>query len=770
MIGLQHHLVLNSDIVIRRYEPPPSKDSPENRADDFVVTRTASRSPSLAVNRATVEFLLAFSRPCALLSAVQLISKRTTAAPETVLEEVYPSLKMFLNRGILVRLGGTRRGEGWRNIGRWSLERKIHDFDDSSVYLVKTNTGQFGALKLVRTGTADAMLERERRVLELVGNDLAPALLDFGLSPQGPFLVSDWKSGSVAADAFSELRASPDSRPALLRLAITMVDAYERLHEIGITHGDIQPKNVIIDLRNRAWIIDFANSVVPGLPPPTIRMGVPFFFEPEYAGALMLPDGAQAEFQPPTVRGENYAIAAMLFYLLSGVHCIEFSPERETLLRQVTEAEPSRLMDSAGVGWETVDRFLRPFLCKDPEQRPRSLAPLRDGLHSLLTTEPAAPTPFHIKRLVDPQRKIKAEFGLGSARLREFDLAPPRCSLTYGASGIAYALLRASQLTSDAELLWAADAWIELAELHAKDPEAFTACAIDLSRRRIGYASVSGAEPGLFFVKSLVRASAGDSTGSHVAVEQFFSAATYRPSHHADMNLGGVGLALASDCLCNLQLPGRTHRKLSGFRNQLVARAWQQSPPAFSSRSRLGFAHGVAGMVFAALTIGTSRETSEAAGRLRGMQVMMRRGVRWPVRAGSSYFMPGWCNGVAGHLLMWTKLWQTSGESEDREMMEKIAWGILESRTAMGNLCCGATGQAVSLAAFAAAAGEPLWQRRAQEILDKLQPKWPADDHPQSLYRGELGLMLARLECDSPEPMFPVWGASLVQPRFDTQA
>lgn len=762
MIGLNHRLVLNSDIVIRPFEPPHSKDSPEDCSDDFVVTRTASRSPSLAVNRETAEFLLAFSKPCALLNAVQLISKRTLAAPETVLEEVYPNLKTFLDRGILVRLGGTRRDDGTRRIGPWSLERRINDFDDSSVYLVKNDNGQFGALKLDHSGNPGGVLERERSVLELVGNDLGPALLDFGSSPRGPYLVSEWKSGSVATEAFSELRASPDSRAALLRLAVTLVNAYQRLHERGIIHGDIQPNNVVFDLHNRAWIIDFSSSVVPDLPLPSGRMGVPFFFEPEHASALLLQYGGQPKSQVPTVRGENYAIAAMLFYLLSGVHCIEFSPERETLLRQVEEVEPGRLTDSLGTAWDAVDRLIRPFLSKDPVQRPPSLSPLRDGLQSLLTPEPAVPISLFIKRQADPRQKIKVEFGLGSARLRKFDVVPPRCSLTYGAPGIAYALLRAAELSGDAELLWAADAWIELAEQHMKEPEAFTATAMGLTRRRIGYASLSGAEPGLFFAKSLIRAAMGDLQGTRTAVDQFLSAAAYRPSHHSDLNLGGVGLALAAGRLSGLPLPVRSRQKLSGFRNQLIARAWQQSPPVCSRSSRLGFAHGVAGMVFAALTNGPSRETSEAVGRLRVLPVMIRKGIHWPVRTGSSRFMPGWCNGVAGHLLMWTRLWQWSGQTEDREMMERIAWGILESRTAMGNLCCGAAGQAISLAAFAAAAADSSWQRRAQEYLDKLQPLWPNDDHPQSLYRGELGLLLARLECDSPAPIFPVWGASLI--------
>ncbi len=568
MIGLNHRLVLNSDIVIRRFEPQPSNDSKEGSDDDFVVTRTASRSPSLAVNRETAEFLLAFSKPCALLSAVQIISRRMLAAPETVLEEVYPNLKTFLDRGILVRLGGTRRAGRARRIGPWSLERKINDFDDSSVYLVKNDRGQFGALKLVRSGAADGMLERERRVMQMVGNDLVPALLDFGSSSQGSYLVSEWKSGCVAVEAFGELRASPESRPALLRLAIALLNAYERLHERGIIHGDIQPKNVVFDLHDRAWSIDFSNSVVPGMPLPEGRMGVPFFFEPEYARALLLQIGGQPASQVPTVRGENYAIAAMLFYLLSGVHCIEFSPERETLLRQVSEAEPGRLTDPWRAEWDAVDRLIRPFLSKDPEQRPPSLTCLRDGLERLLTPERVVPIAFSIRHQTDPLAKMKAEYGLGSVRLRKFDLVPPRCSLTYGAPGIAYALLRASELCDDAELLWAADAWIELAEQCSNEPEAFTARAMELTRNRIGYASLSGAEPGLFFAKSLIRAAVGDSQGAKFAVDQFLSAASFRPSHHSDTNLGGVGLALAADRLSKLPLPVRSRQKLSGLRRQ----------------------------------------------------------------------------------------------------------------------------------------------------------------------------------------------------------
>ncbi len=763
MIGLNNRLVLNSDVVIR----PVNVQGNRGTEEEFVITRSASRSPSLALNRESAEFLLAFAAPCSLLSAVQLIAKRLAAAPDTVLDEIHPVLRTFVERGILVRTGNARRAPGARRIGEWFLQRRINDFDDSSVFLVKDEHGRFGALKLIRPGMPPGVLERERRVLELAGGDIVPHLLDHGSSALGDYLVSEWKAGSVAADAFREVRNSPDSRNEALRLAVALAGAFERLHERGIVHGDIQPKNVIFDLQNAAWIIDFSHSIVPGLLMPVHRMGVPFFFEPEYAKTVL---AGAAKTMLPTVRGENFAVAAMLYYLLSGVHSIEFSPERETLLQQIAEVEPRPLTDASGAPWEGADRAIRPYLSKDPEQRPASLRKLEESLASLLPPEPRGGhqhlAAFHIQRGIDPLRKIRDEFGFGSARMRNFDVAAPRCSLTFGAAGISYALLRAAELCDEPELLWTADAWIELAERHADEPEAFTSPAIDLTRRKIGYASLACAEPGLWFAKSLVRAAAGDASGASSAAARFLTAAKFRPSHHADVNLGGVGLALAADRLSRLRLPAARGRELREFRNQLIERAWHDGSGRPARNNRLGFAHGVAGMVFASLTRGESPEISDALAELQKDTVMMRRGVRWPVRAGGEYFMPGWCNGVAGHLLMWTRLWQISGAAEHRETMERAGWGILESATAMGNVCCGAAGQAVTLACFARAVGDPAWRTRAGGFLERLRPQWPKDDHPQSLFRGELGLLLARLECDSAAPRFPVWGESLHAPRL----
>jgi serine/threonine protein kinase len=765
MIGLHHRMVLNSDVVFRS-GGTGAAITPGDLGDSAVIlTRRASRFPSLAVNRETAEFLLAFTEPCALAIAVQLVAKRLGASSEEVLTEIYPNLHTFVERGILVRVGRTRRNLDVRRIGQWEIQRSVHDFDDSAVLLVRNDKGVFGALKLIRGARAAGVLARERQMLEVVGTELSPAILDSNFISSVPYLVTEWKPGLVAADAFRELRTT-GSRPALLRLAVRMLNAFENLHELGVIHGDIQPKNVLFDFSERMWILDFTNASAPGSPCPW-RSGVPFFFEPEYAKALLT---TPPKSIPASLHGENYGIAALLFYLLSGVHTIEFSVERETMLKQIAERETRPLVDFRGVPWPAAAEALRPYLSKDPRYRPESLDPMRDALaaeaDAAISSQPeAAPSPrlLNVRTSIAPERYIKDEFGLRSERLQKFDVLAPRCSLNFGAAGISYALLRAAELSNDAELLWAADAWIEQAEKHMKEPEAFTAARLELTRRRVGYASLACCEPGLFFVKSLVRASMDDPTGTRVAVEQFMSAANYRWSRLADLNLGGIGLALAADSLQRLALSDEQKRRLGRLRERLVDRAWQTVSPSFAPNSRLGFAHGIAGLVFGALTVGHSECVEKGVSELRRLAVMLRRGIRWPVRSRTQFFMPGWCNGVPGHLLMWARLWQQSGTDEDRDMAERCAWGVWESRTTMGNLCCGATGQAAALATFACVVDEPVWRGRACEMLDKLRPTWPKDDHPQSLFRGELGLQLMRLECESGATVrFPVWGDSLV--------
>jgi eukaryotic-like serine/threonine-protein kinase len=358
---------------------------------------------------------------------------------------------------------------------------------------------------------------------------------------------------------------------------------------------------------------------------------------------------------------------------------------------------------------------------------------------------------------------MKALYGLGSRSLREFSLVAPQCSLSYGAAGIAYALARAGELTLDSELLRAAEAWSELAEHRALDTKAFTSSALEITRKDTGFASLSMAEPGLFYVKSIIRSDIGDSAGADMSIGRYLTIAKRRISRVADVYLGGLGLALAAKRLMGCTRSAKLRRELSSFSREAVTRAWT-TPHAniLGKRRYLGFAHGVAGLVFTTYACGDPTNASPVLQELRRTASRLQRGLRWPVHANSNFFMEGWCSGVAGHLLMWTKVWQHSRDDKDFEMLDRVAWGVWESGIRLTNLCCGGAGQAIILASFSSAVGDPRWRVRAADFLNAVPSRWSKYDPPQSLFRGELGLLLAHLECEyGKPPRFPVYGEDI---------
>lgn len=362
------------------------------------------------------------------------------------------------------------------------------------------------------------------------------------------------------------------------------------------------------------------------------------------------------------------------------------------------------------------------------------------------------------RRSSDPAKDLRSLYGLDSRALREFSLAAPQCSLAFGASGIAYALARTAELLDDSELLLAADSWIAAAEQHASSKRAFVSPAQGVTRREIGFASLVFAEPGLFYVKTIVRSRIGDRAGADAAARQFLKLAQTRLSRIVDLHLGGLGLALGAKHLTTCVSSAKLRKELSNFSLGVVRRAWAKTGTEIRRNQWLGFAHGITGQVYATYACGEPNIAVPLIQHLRDAASSHQKTMIWPERAGSHHFSAGWCNGLAGHLLMWTKVSQHSSAHDDRELLDRLAWGVWKYRMPLGSLCCGAAGQAVVLAAFSSTTGDPHWKRKTLAWLHSFRPRWTIYNPPQSLFYGKLGFMLARIECEyAVRPQFPVY-------------
>jgi len=95
-------------------------------------------------------------------------------------------------------------------------------------------------------------------------------------------------------------------------LAYGILEAYAHLHEQGVTHSDIHPRNILIDRHEAVKIIDLGLAYWAGESEQgdTVhRGGVSFFFEPEFARAAL--EGAWPP--PSSFAGEQYGLAALLY-------------------------------------------------------------------------------------------------------------------------------------------------------------------------------------------------------------------------------------------------------------------------------------------------------------------------------------------------------------------------------------------------------------------------------------------------------------------------
>jgi hypothetical protein len=130
--------------------------------------------------------------------------------------------------------------------------------------------------------------------------------------------------------------------------------------------------------------------------------------------------------------------------------------------------------------------------------------------------------------------------------------------------------------------------------------------------------------------------------------------------------------------------------------------------------------------------------------------------------------MPGWCNGSAGYVFLWTNAHKAFGESEYLDLAEGAAWHAWETRVPVGNLCCGMAGQAYALLNLYRHTGDSIWFRRAREAagwaasatVDSRARGGTAELELrfESLYKGDMGVAVLETDLGRPEqasmPMF----------------
>ena len=792
-------MVLPVDVVFVPVTEMPERVRSQIEAEDgdWAITRPRSRAPSRIVDARAAELLREFEKPKTIVQAVIHYSRANKVDPDQTLEEAFPLFQRLVNAHFLVEAGSSEAGriqptlEAGERFAGCEVLRSVQALEDVELYQVRRGDGETAALKVARAGcgaVVEGMLRREAGILAHLDGAASPRLLVSAAEADRVYLLLEWCPGMDASLAAAELHRAGGAALLgnLLQLCRAVVEAYARLHEQHVVHGDVHPRNVLVSGDNAVKLVDFGLARISGMESEWRRAergGVGFFFEPEYAESFL------HRHRPPasSMVGEQYGIASLVYSLMTGSYYLDFSLERHEMLRQIAEEGPLPFARRGLPSWPELEQVLGKALSKRPEERfatvgefaaalGRVTVPHQPGAAVARPESAPVETGAAEKLLRDVVERCGQSGELFGSGVRK----APTVSLNYGSLGIAYAMYRIACAKQDAALLSLADLWASRGARDAASSDAFYSTELEITEELVGRITPYHTASGVPCVQALIARAMDDVGSLAVAVEGFMRASRAFPCENLDITLGRsstiLGCALLLDALSGNQWVDTA--PLVELGNETLEGVWKAIDGFAPIREckqveYLGAAHGWAGLLYAAMRwsevsgaplpsgVEARLEQLAACAEPAGEGVRWRWGVRSHRNQMVADYMAGWCNGSAGFVFTWTLAHQLLGEARYLELAEKAAWNAWELREGLGNLCCGLVGQAYALLNVYRKTGEAKWLERARELGERAALSW-RDTGPlsaydesamrrESLYKGELGVAVLAADLAHPE-------------------
>jgi serine/threonine-protein kinase len=767
------------------------------RQGDCALSRPHFRNPSLIVDAQAAELLREFRKPVTIVQAViQYSSKKKTDAEQT-LEEAFPMLERLFREHLLVPQGSCEQQriqpllETGMKVGGAEVIRCVQICEDTDLYCATSSDGETAALKVLRPNVRpeiEQLFNREAEALKRLDGSVSPRLLRSGVEGNHRYLLIEWCTGEDCSTATAKLKWWGDAnvRERLIRFCAAILDAYAQLHAQGIIHSDIHPRNVLVGDEYSVKIIDFGLARITGAVngfEPVLRGGIAFFFEPEYAKAVM----AGAPPPPSTPLGEQYSLAALVYFLVAGEHYLDFSIDKNEMLRQIAEDTPLPFTRRGVQEWPELEQVLAKALSKRPSERFPSVAEFADELRSLTKSEPEAVGPYtagtaqsRLPAAEDMLQKMLVRVGQAGPLFESGLKVAPKVSVTFGSAGVAYGLYRIACTLGDARILALSDLWAARASRDSSLKDAFCCPDIKITSEVVGDISPYHTVSGVYIVQGLIAHAMGDELSQAMAVKRFLASIAEISCENLDLTLGRsgmlIGASLLLDAVLDHTLPGGS--SLIEFGNFALDRIWvevQQLPPIRECRKipYLGVAHGWAGILFATMrwccSAGTPlpNQFEERLEQLSELVEYVGRRARWRcvIRenhcGNSGMHAAGWCNGSAGFVHLWILAHRMLGNSKHGVLAERAGFDVAESKGPIGNLCCGYAGQAYALLSLYKHTLDRSWLTRAHhqaQLAAQAMVEFGAAGidreltlRTESLYYGELGIAVLASELQNPD-------------------
>lgn len=738
---------------------------------EFAITNAKSRVPSKIVSAEVASFLKSFSQPEKLTKAILQLCKERKQNSAIVIEDIWPVVSNLMLADILIlpsnndELSTDPKFKAGEMFSTWEILRCVQTLEDSEVYKVKSSDGKFAFLKIGLppvSRNAYKRFKNEALILENIKADISPKLYEHGVIEDCPYIIGEWIEGKTANKAAEEMYDSGAAFQRVADLCARIAETYSILHSNGIVHGDIHAKNILVS-EKRLSLIDFGHARSVNEEKVNSRAGIAFYFDPQLAQAIKKKEKKpQASFQ-----SDQYSLAALLHFLLTGKHYFDFSIDKETMMSQIIECVPDLLAD-----FESADKLRLVFsraLEKSPDKRYPTVGDFAKDFRAALENTTLVKTSREYstnKSESFVEQMLDRISSLDRLTIRTEHLEPPLCSLQIGSTGIAYSLLKLSINRSEPRILSLADLWISHAYRHMQSKESFHSDKIGITEKLTGKTSLFHSECGVHFVRSLISLALFDSNDSQMSITNFISSANQNHSS-LDATLGMSSLLIGTSVLFAAAERDTwvDQADLEVFGNKLFEDIFQQcfsnNRSSLRDKLNLGFAHGWAGVLYALLNWCETVKTEPPEAIVKKLDWLIDQAIkdgdkmRWEwksnLKSSTVRFMDGWCNGNAGYVFLWLKAHKILDDQKYLNIAKRTGYDITSSTNAGIDLCCGQAGKGYACLALYKATSANQWFELAQELLESgLQVSGRSVTGGSSFFKGELGLALLASDMKNP--------------------
>lgn len=227
------------------------------------------------------------------------------------------------------------------------------------------------AVKILHDHLADdpnfkERFEREARLIASLSHPNIVQIYDFKVVERDDlplyYMVMPLVTGQTLRGLMAELAAHNQtlSYGRIQSLFSNVADALHYAHSKGMIHRDVKPANILIDQYGQAILTDFgiARMVESGrLTQEGVSTGTPVYMSPE-----------QAAGQPGDGRSDLYALAIILFEMLTGRPPYEDEGSVAVMLRHLNDPIP-QLSHFLPLKNPALERILTRALAKNPDER-----------------------------------------------------------------------------------------------------------------------------------------------------------------------------------------------------------------------------------------------------------------------------------------------------------------------------------------------------------------------------------------------------------------